>query len=83
MVTEKLTTEDVLNLIEGKIVMQLPDYHACNSAKSMLTYVRNAYRDRIASGMVLTGSIDAESNILTVEYISEKTLSMRKSKSAE
>lgn len=72
MIAEKVTTEDVLNLMKGKMVVQLPNYHACNSAKSLLTYVRNAYSDKIGKGKILTASINAAESTITIEYANEE-----------
>ena len=65
MVATKLTVEDIRNLIDRKLVVEMPDFKAMCSARNMVSYVRRAYP--LPSNLDFRTSSDTESNVFTLE----------------
>lgn len=44
MTTDKITKSDIKNFANGILELTMPDYQACRSAMSMVTYTKDCWR---------------------------------------
>jgi len=47
MVAERITKDDLVNLANGILEVELPDYNAYNSAKATVNYTLNTWNEQI------------------------------------
>lgn len=69
MIADKITTEDIQNLAKGILKVTLPDYKACRSAMSMVTYTKDTWEGE--SKPSYTSTIDKETNTITINCVSK------------
>ena len=62
-----ISVEDIRNLVEGKLVVELPDYKATCSARQLVSYTKKAYP--FADGVDVETSTDTETNTITLSVI--------------
>lgn len=68
MVSSKVTIEDIRNIgYGGKLKVELPDYAACVSAKSLVYHVRRRYPRE--DGKYYSCSIDSKKNTVEISVI--------------
>jgi hypothetical protein len=67
MVADKVSSEDIKNLAKGVMKVTLPDYQACRSAMSLVTYTKDTWRES-EDGVRpnYESSIDKESTTITI-----------------
>lgn len=67
MVADKITTDDIQNLAKGILKVQMPNYKACRSAMSTITYAKDTWvgEDKPNYSSV----IDKETNIITITCV--------------
>lgn len=67
MVTDKVSTEDIQNLANGILKAQLPDYKACRTAMSLVTYTKDTWSEETNGAKPsFESAIDKERNIITI-----------------
>ena len=72
MVASKVTVEDIRNIgYGGKLKVELPDYAACVSAKSLVSHVRRMYPRE--DGKYYYCSIDSNTNSVEISVIDTPT----------
>ena len=70
MVADKITSDDIKNLVAGVLKVKLPDYMACRSAMSMVTYTKDTWReDELGPKPNFTSTIDKSENTITINLI--------------
>lgn len=68
MVSSKVSTSDIKNIGSyGKLVVTLPDYAACETAKNLVTRAKSRYPRQ--DGLTYTTSIDKATNTITIEVV--------------
>lgn len=67
MVAKTVTVEDIKNLVEGKIVVQMPDFKSTVAARNQVSYARGTIN--IPEGKELRTSTDREKSIFTVMLV--------------
>jgi hypothetical protein len=68
MVADKISTNDIQGIGKnGMLVVTLPDYKACMSAKNLVTYTKNMYPRE--DGMTYTCSINRETSTITIKVV--------------
>lgn len=67
MVSDKITTEDIQNLAKGILKVTLPDYKACRSAMSMVTYTKDTWEGDDKPSYYST--INKETNTITISLV--------------
>ena len=68
MIASKVGTEDINSIgAYGKLVVTLPDYAACESAKNLVT--RAKARHPRPDGLTYTTSVDKKTNTITIEVV--------------
>jgi hypothetical protein len=68
MVSSKVSTSDINNIGSfGKLVVTLPDYAACETAKNLVTRAKSRYPRQ--DGLTYTTSIDKATNTITIEVV--------------
>ena len=67
MEAKTVTVKDILNLMEGKLVVQMPDFGSTVAARNQVSYVRGA--KKIPEGKDLKTSTDREKSIFTVMVV--------------
>ena len=67
MVADKVSSEDIKNLAKGIIKVTLPDYQACRTAMSLVTYTKDTWRES-EDGVKpnYESAIDKESRTITI-----------------
>lgn len=71
MVSDKISTNDIQNIGKyGMLVVRLPDYKACMSAKNLVTYTKNMYPRE--DGLTYTCSINRDENVITIRTIDKR-----------
>lgn len=65
-----MTVEDIRNLLERKLVVQMPDFKATTAARNQVTYVRRAYP--LPKGLDYETHTDPTNNIITIRIIGEE-----------
>lgn len=45
MVADKISSDDIKNLAKGILKVTLPDYQACRTAMSLITYTKDTWRE--------------------------------------
>lgn len=68
MVTDKISTTDIQRIGKyGTLVLTMPDYKACMSAKNLVTYTKNMYPRE--DGCTYSCSIDRNKNTITIKVV--------------
>lgn len=68
MVSSKVSTSDIKNIGSfGKLVVTLPDYAACETAKNLVTRAKSRHPRQ--DGLTYTTSIDKATNTITIEVV--------------
>lgn len=68
MVSSKVTIEDIRNIgYGGKLIVRLPDYAACVSAKNLVSHVRKMYPRE--DGKYYFCSVDSKTNTVEISVI--------------
>lgn len=67
MIAKTISVEDLKNLVDRKLVVQMPDFKATVSARNLVSYMRKAYP--LPSNLDYATSTDTESNVFTVSVI--------------
>ena len=68
MVSDKVSTSDIRNIGSyGSLVVTLPNYKSCMSAKNLVTYTKNMYPRE--DGLTYTMSIDRDTNTIVIRTI--------------
>jgi hypothetical protein len=71
MVAEKISTEDIQRIGRyGELKVTLPDYAACMSAKSIVTYTKNMYPRE--DGLTYKVAVDRETNTITITTVDKE-----------
>lgn len=71
MKAERISTADIQTIGKyGTLVVELPNYKACMSAKNLVTYTKNMYPRE--DGLTYTCSIDREKNTITIKVIDKQ-----------
>lgn len=70
MVAKTVTVEDIKNLVEGKIVVQMPDFKSTVAARNQVSYARGTIN--IPAGKELRTSTDREKSIFTVMLVDKE-----------
>lgn len=65
MVTDKITVEDIQNLAKGVLKVTMPDYKACRSVMSMVTYTKDTWPNSEPKPS-FSSTIDKETNTITI-----------------
>lgn len=65
MVADKVSTEDIQNLARGILNVTLPDYKACRTAMSLVTYTKDTWPSDEAKPS-FASAIDKETNTITI-----------------
>lgn len=64
----KVSTQDINNIgAYGKLIVQLPDYAAVESAKSLVTRCKT--RHPRPDGLTYTTTVDKATNTITIEVV--------------
>lgn len=67
MVTDKISSEDIQNLAKGVIKATLPDYKACRTAMSLVTYTKDTWDvSKNGEKPKFESTIDKETNTITI-----------------
>ena len=70
MVTDKISSEDIQNLAKGLLKATLPDYKACRTAMSLVTYTKDTWDDsKNGPKPNFESSIDKENNTITITLL--------------
>lgn len=67
MVASKISTSDINNLAQHKLVVTLPDFAAVESAKNLVTRVKSRYP--LENGQTFTTKTDKATNTITIEVV--------------
>jgi len=67
MEAKTVTVEDIKNLVEGKIVVKMPDFKSTVAARNQVSYARGTID--IPDGKELKTSTDRENLIFTVMLV--------------
>lgn len=67
MIADKITTEDIQNLAKGILKVTLPDYRACRSAMSMVTYTKDTWVGEDKPSY--SSTIEKETNTITITLV--------------
>lgn len=67
MVTDKISTEDIQNLANGVLKATLPDYKACRTAMSLVTYTKDTWDDKNGTKPSFESTIDKDSKTITIK----------------
>lgn len=77
MVANRIGTKDIKSIgAYGKLVVTLPDYAACESAKNLVTRAKS--RHPRPDGLTYTTSIDKKTNTITIEVVSPENVKRHK-----
>lgn len=68
MVTDKISSEDIKNLAKGVLKATLPDYRACRTAMSLVTYTKDTW-DASQQKPSFESDIDKETNTITITLL--------------
>ncbi len=67
MTSDKVSSEDIKNLAKGILKVALPDYQACRSGMSLVTYTKDTWReDEDGAKPSFESSIDKDTNTITI-----------------
>lgn len=69
MVANKVSTEDIQNLVKGVLKVTLPDYKACRTAMSLVGYTRDTWPKEDEHKPSLSSAIDKGTNTITITCI--------------
>lgn len=70
MVADKISTEDLQNLAKGILKVTLPDYKACRSAMSMVTYTKDTWSEENDGPKPnFASTIDKEKKTITITCV--------------
>ena len=69
MVSDKITVEDIQNLAKGILKVTMPDYKACRSAMSMVTYTKDTWSKDEEPKPSYSSTIDKETNTITITCV--------------
>ena len=69
MVSDKITVEDIQNLVKGVLKVTMPDYKACRSAMSMVTYTKDTWPKENNPKPLFSSTIDKETNTITITCV--------------
>ena len=76
MKAEKLSTSDIISMGSyGKLVVELPDYAAVETAKNLVT--RAKVRHPRKDGLTYTTSVDKSTNTITIEVVDPENVNRR------
>lgn len=67
MEAKTVTVEDIKNLVEGKIVVQMPDFKSTVAARNQVSYARGTIN--LPDGKELKTSTDRGKSIFTVMVV--------------
>lgn len=68
MIAEKISTDDIQRIgTYNELIVTLPDYAACLSAKSLVTYTKKMYPRK--DGLTYKISINSETNTITIATV--------------
>ena len=67
MEAKTITVEDIKNLLEGKIVVKMPDFKSTVAARNQVSYARGTIE--MPEGKELKTSTDREKSIFTVMVV--------------
>ena len=70
MLAKTVTVEDIKNLLEGKIVVQMPDFKSTVAARNQVSYARATIN--LPEGKDLKTSTDREKFIFTVMVVDKE-----------
>lgn len=77
MIADKISTNDIQSIGKGgTLVVKLPNYMACMSAKNLVTYTKNAHPRE--DGMTYTCNIDRNTNTITIKVVESQEVSKKK-----
>lgn len=68
MVTDKISSEDIKNLAKGMLKATLPDYKACRTAMSLVTYTKDTWESNEPKPS-FESDIDKETNTITIKLV--------------
>lgn len=72
MVADKISSEDIQNLEMGVLKVALPDYKACRSAMSMVTYTKDTWNEsENGPKPSFESNIDKEKNTITIKLVNK------------
>ena len=70
MVADKITSEDIKLLAAGVLKVELPDYMACRSAMSLVSYTKDTWReDELGPKPNFSCTIDKRKNTITINLV--------------
>ena len=64
MISDKISTQDIVDLANGILKVTLPDYKAVEVAKNLVTRVKAVYPRK--DGLTYTTSVDKSTNTITI-----------------
>ena len=67
MEAKTVTIEDIKNLVEGKMVVQMPDFKSTVAARNQVSYARGTIN--LPEGKELRTSTDREKAIITISIV--------------
>lgn len=67
MEAKTVTIEDIKNLVEGKMVVKMPDFKSTVAARNQVSYARGTIN--IPANKVLRTSTDRENAIITISVV--------------
>lgn len=67
MTTDKISSEDIQNLAKGILKATLPDYRACRTAMSLVTYTKDTWDEKKDGPKPsFESTIDKDANTITI-----------------
>lgn len=67
MTSEKISSEDIKNLAKGVLKVVLPDYRACRTAMSLVTYTKDTWdASKDGAKPEFESTIDKETKTITI-----------------
>lgn len=66
MVTDKISSEDIQNLARGILKATLPDYKACRTAMSLVTYTKDTWDEKNGAKPSFESTIDKDAKTITI-----------------
>lgn len=66
MVTDKLSSLDIQNFAKGILEVTLPDYKACRTAMSLVTYTKDTWESENGPKPNFTSTINKETNTIKI-----------------
>lgn len=70
MVTDKISTQDIKNFALGVLEVKLPDYQACRTAMSLVTYTKDTWKvEENGPKPEFESAINKADNIITIKLV--------------